>query len=233
MTDYLLKFPYVWLVSYPLSPSGFGDRAEGIILSVKATAHIVYCYEDDLLVELPLKTRIVKIKPVDVTNHLTALKSCFINNYDIDPGTERQLRVYIADVEAKVASSQTESVAEEDQYSSDHESCSDEVAEEEDDDDNNENNDDYDDESEEEVEDDSESVDSSDDDEASDDVSSSSEDDDEDAIDFKVVIESPSMEPEVRGKNYIWCGKPLSIFGGDLIYMHIASQGFALTRERL
>jgi hypothetical protein len=206
-STYVLKFPHVWLVSFPKSPSGFGDREEGVVLNVKGDAIVIYVYDKDLLVEMPLHTRIVKIKPVDINNYLADIKASFINNYDVNVATERLLRVYIADIEDKIAAKKAQHLERKESYSTDEghddgeeeEDASEEEEDEEEDEDEDEDADEESDSEESEGSDDDDD-DDDDDSSSSSSSSSSSEEEDEDTIDFKVVIESSHLEPEVRGK---------------------------------
>lgn len=186
---FVLKFPHVWLVSFSKSPSGFGDRVEGIVLNVRGDAIVIYIYDEDLLVEMPPQTRIVKIKPVDIAGYLSNIKECFINNYDINATTERLLRLYVADVEKKVEELRSEDVCSDDESEEDYEEEEDESENEED-----SKSDESEDESDDESEDDEDSSHS--------DCSSSSSEEDEDSVDFKVVIDSPNMEQEIRGGSF-------------------------------
>lgn len=197
---YVLKFPHVWLVSFPLCSSGVGDREEGIVLNVKGDAIVIYNYKTDVLVEKPLETRIMKIKPVDIAAYLPAIKACFINNYDMNVNTERLLRLYIADIEAKIATKKAQSLESKEVYSSEDNGGSEESDDDEEYDDSEEEEREEEEKEESESESESEEEESEESDASSSSSSSSSEDEDEDNVDFKVVIESPNMEPEVRGK---------------------------------
>ena len=154
---------------------------------------VIYVFLTDTLHTLPLNTRVVKIKPVNINQYLKDLKNCFINNYDMDRTTERMLRLYIASVEEKNERVKV---------------CVESKEEDEDDEDDEEEEDEYssDDQHEEDDEDEDESESESDDENEDDSssCSSSSDEDDEDCIDFKVVIESPSMETEVRGEWHLF-----------------------------
>jgi nucleosome binding factor SPN SPT16 subunit len=196
-SDYLLKHPLTWLASFPPTPSSF-DREEGLVLSLRADVLVIYVFLTDTLHTLPLNTRVVKIKPVNINQYLKDLKNCFINNYDMDRTTERMLRLYIASVEEKnervklCVESKEEDEEEEEEEEVEDEYSSDDQHEEEDEEDEDESESESESESDDEDEDDSSSC------------SSSSDEDDEDCIDFKVVIESPSMETEVRGELYLF-----------------------------
>jgi hypothetical protein len=122
--------------------------------------------------------------------YLADVKASFINNYDVNIATERLIRLYVADIEGKIAAKKvpclktnSEEGDDDGEYDDDSEEEEEEEEEEEDEEEESE--------SEESDEDDSDESSSS---------SSSSEKEDEDSVDFKVVIESSNMEPEVRGE---------------------------------
>ena len=185
MAEYALKHPMVWLVHFPFTPRGSGNDKplveEGIVLNVKyslkgGNALVIFSPSRDLIVELPLKTIIRKLKKIDVTPFQSLINKSFEKNMEhISVNTKRLLRVSLSISVDKITATRQ---AHEHQRRSrrDLESGSESGSEEE--------------------ESDEESDAESDDDSQT----SGEEEEEEDVIlDFKVDIESPTGR-EVRGE---------------------------------
>lgn len=169
MAEYALKHPLVWLVHFPFSSSALSSTSgapsssrrkddgckedqegvvveEGVILNVKyslkaGNALVIYCPSRDIIVELPLKTIIRKIRKVDVTPYYPKINKSFEKNKDhISVNTKRLLRVSLSITDEKIAaaqgnvnSSDSEEEDDEDEDEDDEESTSDESSDEEED----------------------------------------------------------------------------------------------------
>ena len=110
MAEYALRHPMVWFVHFPFTPPGADERVveEGIILNVKyslraGNALVIYCPRMDVIVELPLKTIIRKVKKVDVTPFQEMIMKSFDRNKDlISTNTKRLLRVSLSISDEKI-----------------------------------------------------------------------------------------------------------------------------------
>mmetsp|Transcript_1758 Transcript_1758/g.3156 ORF Transcript_1758/g.3156 Transcript_1758/m.3156 type:complete len:849 (+) Transcript_1758:216-2762(+) len=110
MAEYALRHPMVWFVHFPFTPPGAEEHVveEGIILNVKyslraGNALVIYCPRMDVIVELPLKTIIRKVKKVDVTPFQEKIMQSFDKNKDlISTNTKRLLRVSLSISDEKI-----------------------------------------------------------------------------------------------------------------------------------
>lgn len=133
MAEYALPHPLVWLVHFPYplaspSPAAGAEAGEetdmkveeGIILNVKysikaGNALVIYCPGKDQIVELPLKTRIRKLKKVDMTPFYPNISNSFEKNKDhISVNTKRLLRVSLSIADEKITAAENEDMS---QYS--------------------------------------------------------------------------------------------------------------------